>query len=62
MKDNELTCSLDYEAEYERQRQLNEKLMAENEWLRNLKHEAEQELCVYKAKMEVVELIFGKRG
>lgn len=56
---NELTASLNYEAEYHKLLQEKEILMAKMEFLRSENNSLETELVRLRAQMDVVYLIFG---
>ena len=59
---SEKTCDLDYKAEYERLFCEREKYMSEAEYWRSVSRRAEREVETLRAKLEVVELIFGGRN
>lgn len=59
---SENTCDLNYKAEYERLMSELEKAKCEISHWRETARKAEQENISLRAKMEVVELIFGRRG
>ena len=58
--DNELTCGLNYEAEYYRLLEENKKLRAELSDKNMQIREMEDSICRLSAQMEVVHLIFGR--
>lgn len=57
--DNERTCGLNYEAEYERLRAELEKANYENRYLRDDCKELRHTIGILEAQMYVVRLIFG---
>ena len=59
---NELTCDLNYKAEYERLFCEREKYMSEADHWREIAKRAEVERDTLRAKVEMVELIFGGRN
>lgn len=61
-KNSNKTCDLDYKAEYERLFCEREKCMSEADYWREIAKNAEAEVVVLRAKLEMVELIFGGKN
>ena len=57
MENEKATCAFNYEAECERLRMENIKLIEEIQWLKHV----EEEVKIRNAQLEIVNLIFGRR-